>query len=530
MLERRFLAPHAIAHWAQATPDAIAIEDVGGRRLTYAEMLRSSLRWAAALRSLGIGAGDHVATMIPHGIPVTEAWMGLGWLCAVEVPLNAALVGKMLHYALDLADVTSIVIGEEYLQRLCAVASDLPLLHTVVVVGGAGPVDGLPDRVRAARAGELLASLEPADDIVAAGGGPEYRDIGCILFTSGTTGPSKAVLCPWAIVFQMWSWVPEDALLAGEGLYCAFPMFHNSGKSSFNSCMVRGARYVLRERFSATHFWADVRAANCVLATTVGPMTALLHAQAPRPDDADNPLRAIILGPMIPEIDDFERRFGVRTATCYGQTEIGAPLATTWDHGPWAGCGRPRTDYPWTESRIVNEHDEPVAPGDIGELVVRSTEPWALNAGYYKMPDKTAEAWRNGWFHTGDAFRVDPEGWWYYVDRMRDAIRRRGENISSFEVENFVLEYPDVADVAAVGVPAEHGEDEVFVLVVLKEGVDFDPAGLIAFLEPRMPRYMIPRYVEVVEDFPRNETSMRVRKHEIRARGIGPGTWDRESS
>ncbi len=170
---------------------------------------------------------------------------------------------------------------------------------------------------------------------------------------------------------------------------------------------------------------------------------------------------------MIPEIDDFERRFGVRTATCYGQTEVGIPIATGWDHGPWANCGRKRMDYPWPDAVVVNEHDEPVAPGEVGELVVRSAEPWALNVGYYKMPEQTVEAWRNGWFHTGDAFRVDDDGWYYFVDRLRDAIRRRGENISSFEVETFVTEHDDVLECAAIGVPATHGEDDVMIAVIV---------------------------------------------------------------
>jgi crotonobetaine/carnitine-CoA ligase len=255
-----------------------------------------------------------------------------------------------------------------------------------------------------------------------------------------------------------------------------------------------------------------------------------MAAQPERPDDADNPLRAIVLGPMIPDMEAFERRFGVKIGTCYGMTEIGASFATTWDHGPWQTCGRPRTDYPWTEVAIVDEHDEAVPVGTVGELIVRSREPWSLNAGYYKMPEATATAWRNGWFHTGDAFKCDEDGWYYYVDRMKDAIRRRGENISSFEVENFVLEFPEVADCAAVGVPAELGEDEVFVALVVRDPATFDPAALIAFLEPRMPRFMLPRYLEVMEDLPRNETSMRVRKFELRQRGVGAKTWDREAA
>ena len=392
-----------------------------------------------------------------------------------------------------------------------------------MVVDGEVPDGTFPCRTVGAAA--LFAGVEPATDLP----GPEYHETSTLLLTSGTTGPSKAVVVPWAAVFQMWSWTPADGLGAGEGLFQAMPMFHNSGRSGFNSCMARGGRYVTRAKFSGTSFWDDVRSTGCVLGALVGPMTQLLHNAPPSPDDADNPLRAVIIGPMIPEMAEFEQRFGVKVGTCYGQTEIGAPLATGWDHGPWAGCGRPRTDYPWTEVALVDEFDEPVPAGEVGELVVRSREPWSLNAGYYKMPEATAEAWRNGWFHTGDAFRCDEEGWFYFVDRMRDTIRRRGENISSFEVENAVLEYPDVLECAAVGIRTPLGDDEVLAGVIVRDPATFEPAALHAFLADRMPKFMVPRYVEVMDDFPRNATTGRVRKHEMRERGLTERTWDRDA-
>jgi carnitine-CoA ligase len=267
-----------------------------------------------------------------------------------------------------------------------------------------------------------------------------------------------------------------------------------------------------------------------VTAALVGPMTALLYSAPPQPDDADTPLRNAILGPMIPEIVDFERRFGVRVATGYGQTETGMAVTTGWDHGPWANCGRLREDYPWPEVRIADEFDEPVPDGEVGEMLVRSAEPWALNVGYHDMPEQTAAAWRNGWFHTGDAFRRDADGWFYFVDRLRDTIRRRGENISSFEVETMVAEHPAVRECAAIGVPAPLGEDDVFVAVIVDGAVAFEPADLLAFLEDRMPRFMLPRYVEVVDDLPRTEASMRVRKHELRDRGVTASTWDRDTA
>ena len=533
MLDRRLLAPHAVAHWANATPSAVASQHVDGRSLTYADLHDSALRWAAAFMRVGITRGDHVATMLPIGFDAQLAMLGLGWLRAIDVPVNVAYRGKLLHYVLHHADVTTLVVAGEYLERVIEIADDLPDLQTVIVLGA--EVSALP---RAARAlarlvglrrvvsgADFLHGLGPAEDLP----GPEYRDIAALLFTSGTTGPSKAVIVPWALVYQFWSFVPDDALARGDGLFLPFPLFHNSGRAGFNYALSRGARLVFRERFSATTFWDDVRATDTTVAGLVGPLTSLLYSAPPRTDDADNPLRSAVVGPMIPEMVDFERRFGVRVCTSYGQTEVGCPLATTWDHGPWATCGRPRLDYPWHEVRIVDDNDEPVETGVVGELVVRCTEPWALNVGYYKAPEQTVDAWRNGWFHTGDAMRCDEDGWYYFVDRLRDSIRRRGENISSFEIENLVGEYPEIVECSAVGLRTAHGDDEVMIALIVRDRSTFDPAQLLDFLEPRMPKFMLPRYVEVFDDFPRNETSMRVRKHELRARGVTEHTWDRDA-
>jgi crotonobetaine/carnitine-CoA ligase len=513
MLEPTSLAPHAVARGAVATPDATALEHVDGTHLTYAELDLRARAWAAALAARGVSEGDHVATMLPNTFDAHLTMLALAWLRVVEVPLNVAFTGRMLAYSLDHADVTTLVVAPQFRAAVAEVEDDAPQLERIVE---------LDDATRADLDGGMPDSLELV--------GPLYRDVHSLMFTSGTTGPSKAVITPWSVMYQFWSWVPDDALVPGDGLYCAMPLFHNSGRSAFNYAMARNARFVIRDRFSATDFWSDVRATGCVTAALVGPMTALLHSAPPTDDDADTPLRNAILGPMIPEIEDFEQRFGVRVATGYGQTETGMAVTTGWDHGPWANCGRIREDYPWPEVRIADEFDEPVADGEVGELLVRSAEPWALNVGYYKMPEQTAAAWRNGWFHTGDAFRRDEDGWFYFVDRLRDTIRRRGENISSFEVETLVAEHPAVRECAAIGVPAPLGEDDVLVAVIVDDRDGFDPGELLAFLEPRMPRFMLPRYVEVVDDLPRTEASMRVRKHELRNRGVGDATWDRETA
>jgi crotonobetaine/carnitine-CoA ligase len=520
-LPQSALAPHALARGATETPSRIAVRHTDGRELSYAELDARARRFAAAFAELGVERGSHVATLLPNGFDAQATWLGLAWLCAIEVPLNTGLKGALLRHALAASDARFLVTTAALVEALRELEGELPALERIILVDADAGDLRWP-------AVDLRPLLERHEDACARNwAGPVYRDIASILFTSGTTGPAKPVLIPWALLYQMWSWAPEDTFAPGEFLHCALPLFHNSGRSALNSCLVRGGSFLFCEQFSATSFWDEVRANDCRAAALVGPLTALLHSAPERADDADNPLRGVLCGPMIREIDAFERRFGVHVATGYGQTEIGMALVTGWDHGPWNSCGRLREDYPRSEVRVVDENDEPLGPGEVGELVVRSGEPWALNAGYYRLPEATAEAWRGGWFHTGDAVRYDEEGWFYLVDRMKDAIRRRGENISSFEVESLVAGHPEVVECAAVAAPAELGEDEVRVVLVVRDRSHFDPAALVEWLEPRMPRFMLPRYVDVVAELPRNETTGRVKKYELRAKGIGPGAWDR---
>ncbi len=518
MLDRTLLAPHAVREWAAKTPDALAVVHVDGDQLSYADLLADSRLWATCLRRLGVAAGSHVATLLPNILEAHRTMLALGWLRAVEVPLNTAYVGEILRHALTLSEATTLVTTRALLPQVNAIANELPMLRTVLLVDGPEEVEGpLPTVSLPA---ELAATTAESDFE-----GPEVTDVSTLMFTSGTTGPSKAVITPWGLTYQMWSWVPDDMLAPGEALYSAMSLVHNSGRSGFSYVLSRGACLVTRDKFSATSVWDEVRRFGCVALALVGPLTALLYSAPPRDDDADNPVRSVILGPMIRQIADFERRFGVQVAICYGQTEIGAPVTSGWDHGPWEACGKRRLTWPHHEVRIVDENDEPLPAGQVGEMVVRSDEPGALNLGYYGMPDRTAEAWRGGWFHTGDAFREDGEGNFYFVDRMNDAIRRRGENISSFEVEAAVAQHPAVRECAAIGVRTEFGDDEVMAVVIVDDPA-FEPGDLLTFLAGRLPKFMLPRYVNVVADLPRNATTGRVRKSELRRAGITPGTWD----
>ena len=291
MLDPTCLAPHAVARWAAVTPAAIALEHVDGTTLTYAELDRRARAWAGALTVAGVAPGDHVATMVPNTADAHLTLLALAWLRTVEVPLNVAFTGRMLAYSLTHADVTTLVVAPELLDAVRDVEADVPGLDRIIV---------LDDATRAA-----FDAAEAPTELV----GPQYRDVHSLMFTSGTTGPSKAVLTPWAVVYQFWSWIPDDALGVGDGLYCAMPLFHNCGRSAFNYAMVRGGRFVFRDRFSATQFWDDVAQDRLRDRGPGGPddRVALVgrarrrrrrHAAAQRDPGADDPGDRAVRGPL----------------------------------------------------------------------------------------------------------------------------------------------------------------------------------------------------------------------------------------
>jgi len=520
-VERENILPHRIARLAAEDPDRPFVRNVAGRELSYGELHEAALIWAHALARLGVGAGDKVVTMMPADIDAHVAWLACAWLGAIEVPVNTMNRGRLLEYVIADSDARLVVMEARYLEQFAEVAGRLEKVETVVGVSWTGEPGALPMTVKPLE--EVLAGVEPARGL----SGPEAHDISAIIYTSGTTGPSKGVLVPWAEMYQFPSSSPPGTLDEDGCYYAAVPTFHVGGKGVFYMAALAGSRLVMREVFSVTEFLDDIRKFGCTSTGLIGGMAQFLMAQPARPDDADNPLGIVQVAPLFEGIDAFEQRFGVEAYTGYGMTEIGAPLyMTKQDRRDWKSCGRARPEY---ELRIVDEHDRQVGPDEIGELIVRTDEPWLLNAGYHGKPEETAAAWRNGWFHTGDAFRVDGDGYYYFVDRFKDAMRRKGENISSFEVEAYVREHEGVAEVAAIGVPSGYGtgEDEVKIVVVPRPGIEMSPEALLEFLEPRMPRYMFPRYVELVEALPKTPTQ-RVRKVELRENPLNPGTWDRE--
>jgi crotonobetaine/carnitine-CoA ligase len=541
MLSQDQVLPHLIARRAAETPDRLAIQCVDGTAQTYGELHRENMRWAAAYRRAGVGPGDHVASMVVHSFESYAVWLGLSWLRAIEVPANTGYRGAMLAYLVENSEARLLVISATFCDRLAEVADRLTRLETVVVLDADLDADADADRDPSSSPGatlpdlpftvlrgeEFLADAPPVGEL----DGPTYRDASSVIYTSGTTGPSKGVLVSWASLHDLNGMLPDDIVTEPDaGYYSVYPAFHVAGKAAIYAAFVHQARLVFRESFSLTAYWDDIRRYNCVFGGLVGPMAAMILGQPPTPADADNPLRGVVMAPVIPEFAEFKRRFGVRICTGFGMTEIGYPFKSGWELTDHTTVGRVRTGPPGFEVRLVNEFDEEVGPNQFGEMVVRASEPWIITSGYFNMPDKTAAAWRNGWFHSGDGFTRDAAGQYYFVDRIKDAIRRRGENISSFEVESAVNEHPAVAESAVVGVPSALGEDEVKVVLVLEPGAALRPEELITFLIPRMPRFMIPRYVEVVDELRKTDSTQRTQKFALREDALNARTWDREQA
>jgi crotonobetaine/carnitine-CoA ligase len=516
-MREELVLPTLIRDRAGAEPERVFLQHVQGGEWTYGEYHRAALEWASAFERAGVAAADPVAIMLPNTLDACAIWLGLGWIKAFDVPLNTAYRGRILASLVAHTEARVAVLGSEFVDLFRDVQDELPALEHVIVVGER--IDPSGDRWTVSHAEELL------DGTLAGDGEPPMPwDIGTILHTSGTTGMSKGVLVPWAQLHSLSvGTIPLDEMGTGDAWYSPFPMFHASGKMSVYAMALVNGRAVLRERFSTSEFWDDVRRFGCTSGLLMGTTAAFLAGLPPSPQDADNPLRHVHVGPLPTDPQAFAARFGIRISTVFNMTEISSPLWTAWDVKDPQSCGRVRDGF---QCRVVDGDDREVPDGEIGELVVRSEEPWTLMAGYYKRPEATAAAWRNLWFHTGDLFRKDAEGNFYYLDRIKDSIRRRGENISSLEVEREVSDFDGVLECAVVGVPSDLGEEEVKVTLVSSQEQPVEPARLIEFLTERLPRFMLPRYVEILDALPKTPTE-KVRKELLRESGSA-GAWDRE--
>jgi crotonobetaine/carnitine-CoA ligase len=490
-----------------------------GPTWTRAEVRDRVRRCAASLEQLGVRQGDHVVVWLPNGPDVLVYFFAVNYLGAVFVPMNTAYRGGVLGHALRISDARLAIIDAPLAARLRDV-EDRGRLEQVVTVGGRSEplpgltvlgADELPD------VGEGLS--EPERPI-------EPWDTQAIMYTSGTTGPSKGVLCSYMQAFVSFNEATMPFLGAADRFLINMPFFHIGGTTLTYTMLVNGGSVALVDRFSGEQFWRQIEETQSTIVFLLGVMASFVEQRDPLPTDAANPLTKVFMVPLVDDVAGFSQRFGVDIYTIYNMTELCAPLVSDVNPEVRGTCGRVR---PGVEVRLVDHADREVPLGEVGEIVVRTAQPWALNHGYYKMPEATAAAWRNGWFHTGDSARQDADGNFYFVDRLKDAIRRRGENISSMEVEVEILAHPDVRETAVVAVPSEVAEDEVLAIVAPREGRDIDPEALIRFLEPRMAYYMVPRYVRIVDELPKTETA-KIQKAMLRETGLTADTWDRDAA
>jgi crotonobetaine/carnitine-CoA ligase len=509
---------------AEAGPDEIYVIDVEGRSLSYRQTLDGARLWAAAYRRIGVCAGDHVVTLQHNTIDSLLGWLGLAWIGAIEAPINNDYRGALLTQALNLTETPVMLLMERFLDRVVEVAGDLKRRPRLVVVDG---VARAPPPFETTDRESFLANLAPARDLDL----PKPWDIMAVLFTSGTTGPSKAVRLPWAQVHATAAGMfPLGDLSPGEVIYNAGPTYHIGAKALPYLAALCGGRHVMRPFRSRTAVGEEY----LKYGVTMGGVVHAWLAEPARADDRERPLRNVLTPYRDPAAEAFARRFGCRRFGCFNMTEVSCPIsfrdwdAVVYDAADRMSCGVIREGY---EARLVDESDQPVKDGETGELIVRAEAPWVLNAGYLNNPEATSQAWRNGWFHTGDAFTRDAEGNYFFVDRLKDCIRRHQENISSFEVEAHVDAHPAVARSAAVAVkrsPAPGADEEIKIVVELVPGVALGAEDLIRWLIPRTPRFMIPRYVEFTDALPLTP-NQKVRKAVLRERGLD-GVWDREAS
>jgi carnitine-CoA ligase len=527
VMDRTEILSHALADRAAREPDQLLLTEVTGANVTVGAFYDRCRRWAGVLREAGIRRGDTVLVMEPTGIRAYELATAAAMLGAIEVPVNVEYIGGLLQHVVNNSAATLLLASERYLDQIMAAADGFEHLELVLVTDTPSRPTPRDGGVEVAGAQELFDEAEPLDELAAL----EPWDPAMILYTSGTTGPSKGVLVPWGQAHETAvGSAPPDAFGAAHSVvYNPYPTFHVSGKVTFYAVVLGGGRMVLRERFSTHAFWDDIRAHGCTSLILMGATANFIHRQPERPDDADNPLQIVVCSPWTSEIEALKRRFDVRACSVFNMTEISSPIVAGWDGGPVTDprvCGRARAGF---ELRVVDDHDRPVPFGEVGELVVRAEQPWKLMAGYWRMPDKTVEAWRNLWFHTGDLFTVDEDGNYSFVGRKKDAIRRRGENISAAEVEEAALTHPQVLEAAAVAVPDEVSEEEVKLSVACRPGQRLEAPDLVAYLSERLPRFMVPRYVEILDGLPKTPTE-KIQKALLRESGVGEGTWDRQAA
>ncbi|MGO4675459.1 AMP-binding protein [Bosea sp. 2YAB26] len=511
---------HMLERQARTNPDRRFVQFWPGATWSYGETLRQVRLHAAALAAAGVKQGDHVLCWMGNGPDLLATWFAINYLGAVYVPLNTAARGRPLEYVLDDADAALMVGHRALVPRLAEVNPGK--LRQVLLVGES-------EQREPQLAGVTVAPFElpavVADDTLALERAIEPWDTQAIMYTSGTTGNAKGVVSSYVQLYTMGPDAfdcigPEDCCLV-----CG-PIFHCGSTLYVYAMLACGGSIGMVREFRTADFWDAVRGTGSTLVLLLGVMATFLLKQPASASDREHPLKKAFIVPFGEDAVSFRERFGVDLHTVYNMTEIASPLSAGPGISEQGLAGLPR---PWFELRVADAHDCEMPRGEVGELLVRSHRPWALMKGYYGNAEATVAAMRNGWFHTGDAFRQMPDGRFFFVDRLKDVIRRRGENISSFELESEILAHPGVREAVAVAVPSEHGEDEVLAVVTPIAGGALDQTELVSFLAERIAHYMVPRFIRIVDELPKT-ASGKLQKHVLRSEGVTADTFDRDAA
>lgn len=499
---------------------------VGGPAQTYAQVNASVLRLAAGLQGLGVTPRDRVVAMTRSRIEAIHLWLATNLIGSVDVAINFGYKGGPLVHAINQARPKVIVLEAAFLPFLAEVAHDLREASTIVIIGDAA-ASALPARFEVIAYDALAACADvPLLPVVT------RADTASIIYTSGTTGPAKGVIMPHGHVMLIAERTARHCRLGpGDVWYSFHPLYHMAGKfMAVLGSLVAGGEVVIDAAFEPEKWVSRIREFGATISGGHGPMLEMIFAVPPSPEDSNHRVKTVCSAPFPRHIArDFEARFGVKGLEVWGMTEIGLPVWSDMDAPLREGsCGK--VDDDWFEFAIVDpDTDAAVVPGASGEFVVRPKEPWTVMQGYDGMPEKTVEAWRNLWFHTGDIGYMDAGGHLYFVERTSDRIRRRAENISAYDIEIAAMKHPAVREAAAIGVPSEFaGDDDIELWVALHGGAEVAPLDLLKHLARALPHYMVPRYLRFLDALPRSATN-KIQRALLKKAPRDPSIWDRKA-
>lgn len=502
---------------AASTPDKPFIRMMAGE-WSYRQIDDASDRFAAAMSARGIAKGMNVSLMLPNCIEFVVCWFGLAKLGSVAAPVNTAFRGLALRMAIDLVESHLLIVHASLLDALLEVREGLAGVNDVIVVGADRPAIG-------ASYDEVLNSAGTAYPEPAL----HFSDLCLLLYTSGTTGRSKAAMISHRFVLGQAQGVIEGlGLHADDVLYCPYPLFHLDAAvmTVAPALLLRGVA-AIGERFSVARYWDEMRALRGTVFDFMGATLTMLFKQPPSDKDRTHRARLGWGVPLPAWAPEFEQRFGCRLVELYGSSEAGTFIYTPLDQPRRTGsCGKPSSRW---EVQLQDDDGVEVPVGEVGELVVRPREPSMMMRGYFGMPEASLAVFRDLWFHTGDLLRRDADGFFYFVGRRKDIVRRRGENISAAEVEMGLETHPDVLECAVIAVPSDLTEEDVMACVVPRPGSALTPAALAEHCAKTMAGFMVPRYLRFLEALPKTPTD-KVEKFRLQEQGITADTWDREAA